>query len=107
MLITAGQFQKYHVPKMEAAILTNISRRLKQPNLIFQDGSSKNLYEDTHVDEASGTMSAMNDGSETPQTGINTGYVKRLFQRKFGLSIQYTEFAWKTANSELLKKITS
>lgn len=107
-MITANQMADLFVPKMEKFIDTNVSKRLAAGDwkLFFTEGKTSALYEDTKIEEASGTMREKVDGSDSAAFKLNDGYTKRRHVRLYGCAAEYTKLAWKTANNRLMMKIS-
>lgn len=107
-MITANQMADLYLPKMEQYIDTNVSKLIAKGDwkLFFAEGGTKHLYEDTKVEEASGTMREKVDGSDSVAFKLHDGYTKRRSVRIYACAAEYTKLAWKTANNRLMMKIS-
>lgn len=106
-MITANQFGQHFMPKLEKEVNTIVNNLRKGDKLFYADGSTKSLYKDTRVNEASGTMRQLVDGANVEESKLNDGHAKRRHVRKYGTGIEYTEFVQMCADPKLLKRITT
>ena len=107
-MITPNQMANLFLPKMEKYVRTNVDKRLKEGDwrLFFTDGSTSYLYEDTRIEEASGTMRQKVDGADAQRFKLNDGHTKRRQVRVYACAAEYTKLTWKAGKQELMGKIT-
>lgn len=105
---TSNFMANLFMPKAEKIIKTNIAKAQKKGDwlLFFTSGSTGTQYEDTRIEEASGTMRQKVDGADAVRFKLNDGHTKRRQVRIYACAAEYTKLTWKTARKEYMAKIT-